>query len=106
MAAKPAAAAEPLRKVEGSDQNTGWAAKMPAAATHSSANFAALPGTNTLAARLTAPTNAGRAMCQVCSPVRAAWRGTHHRAHATQVQGMMLRKPFVVLVTPKPLTTV
>src|SRR4030088_1301775 len=104
--AKPAAAAAPLRKVEGSDQNTGWAEKMPAAATHSSANLTALPGTNTLAARLAAPTNAGIAMCQVCSPVRAAWRGTHQRAHATQVQGRMVSNPFVVLVTPKPLTTV
>src|SRR5882762_1616125 len=90
MAAKPAAAAAPFRKVEGNDQNTGWAEKMPAAATHNSANFAALPGTNTLAARQAAPMNAGMAICQVRSPVCAAWRGTHHRAHATQVHGQQV----------------
>ena len=99
-------AVAPLRNVDGSDQNTGWAAKMPAAATHRSANFSALPGTNTLAARHAAPMKAGKAMCQVCSPVRAACAGTHHRAQATQAQGMTLRNPFAVLVTPKPFTTV
>src|SRR3954469_4611322 len=106
IAAKPAAAAAPFRKVEGSDQNTGWAANIPDAATHNKANLMALPGTNTLAARHAAPMNAGSAMCQVCSPVRAACRGTHHSDQATQAQGITLRKPLTVLVTPKPFTTV
>src|SRR5215471_5647928 len=57
ITAKPAAAEAPLRNVEGRDQNTGWAEKIPAAATHNKANFAAWPGTNTLAARLAAPMN-------------------------------------------------
>src|SRR5262249_41784008 len=83
ITAKRGAAEAPFRKVEGRVQNTGWAEKMPAAARQSSANFVELPGTNTLAARLAAPTKAGMAMCHVCSPVRAAWRGTHHSAKAT-----------------------
>ena len=45
-------------------------------------------------------------MCQVCSWSRAAWRGFHHSARATQTQGMMLSRPLVVFETPKPLTTV
>src|SRR5262249_50237680 len=72
MIAKPAAAAAPSRKVEGRDQNTGWAEKIPAAAMHSRANLTVLPGTNTLAASAAAPMKAGMAICHVCSPVRAA----------------------------------
>src|SRR3954454_6651906 len=67
IAAMPAAAVAPFKKVGGRLQNTGWPEKMPAAAIHSSANLIALPGMTTLRIRQAAPINAGMTICQVDS---------------------------------------
>src|ERR1700730_10951947 len=106
IAARPAAAEPPVRKLEGRLHKTGWPEKIPAAAPHKRRNRAVLPGTYTLSTRHRAPNSAGPTINGVCLWYFVARAGTAQRQKATTTQGMMLIRPLTVLETPNSLTMV
>src|SRR5579864_1078472 len=106
IAAIPAAARTPNRNFDGSVQKHGISRYRHGAPKHSATKRSVLVGRKTELRKNSTPSNAETSIAARARLPARSFDGSHASTIVASSHGMMLSKPLVVLLTPKPFTSV